>query len=110
VATVEGTVSEAYLANQRIRASRYPDLTQAMLAVQSGEAEAVVYDQPILQYRNGELNKGGLRLLPGTFENQSYAFAVSSQSPLREPISQAILEITGAAPWQQTLQRYLGTP
>ncbi|MCQ4257226.1 transporter substrate-binding domain-containing protein [Stutzerimonas stutzeri] len=110
VATVAGTVSEAYLDNQRIRASRYPDLSQAMLAVQSGDAEAVVYDLPIMQYRNGELGQGGLRLLPGTFENQSYAFAVSSQSPLREPISQAILQITGANPWQQVLQRYLGAP
>ena len=81
-----------------------------MLAVQSGEAEAVVYDLPILQYRNGELNKGGLRLLPGTIENQSYAFAVPSQSPLREPVSQAVLQITGANSWQQTLQRYPGTP
>lgn len=110
VATVVGTVSEAYLDNQRIRASRYPDLRQAMLAVQSGEAEAVVYDLPILQYRNGELDKGGLRLLPGTFDNQSYAFAVPRQSPLREPISQAVLQITGDNSWQQILQRYLGTP
>lgn len=110
VATVAGTVSEAYLDRQRIRASAYSDLGQAMRAVQSGEAEAVVYDLPILQYRNGELNQGGLRLLPGTFENQSYAFAVPSQSPLREPISQAILQITGDNPWQQVLERYLGAP
>lgn len=110
VATVEGTVSERYLDEQRIRTSRYSDLSQAMRAVQSGEAEAVVYDLPILQYRNGELNHGGLRVLPGTFENQSYAFAVPSHSPLREPVSQAILEITTGPAWQQLLERYLGKP
>ncbi|MGK9066077.1 transporter substrate-binding domain-containing protein [Stutzerimonas chloritidismutans] len=110
VATVTGTVSERYLDGERIRASRYPDLSQAMRAVQAGEAEAVVYDLPILQFRNGELNNGGLRLLPGTFENQSYAFAVPGGSRLREPVSQAILEITAGPAWQRLLERYLGKP
>lgn len=70
----------------------------------------VVYDLPILQFRNGELNNGGLRLLPGTFENQSYAFAVPGGSRLREPVSQAILEITAGPAWQRLLERYLGKP
>ena len=108
VATVGETVSARYLGNEHIRSSAFTDLPRAMRAVQNGEAEAVVYDQPILQYRNDELADGGLRLLPGTFENQAYAFAVQSGSALREPISQEILRITDSSEWSELKRKYLG--
>lgn len=110
VATIDKTVSARYLDSQRIRRSDYPGLLDAMRAVQQGEADAVVYDQPILQYRNGELGQGGLRLLPGTFENQSYAFALVNGSPYREQISREVLRMTTGDDWRKVLQLYLGAP
>lgn len=110
VATVAGTVSARYLDHERIRSTAYPDALSAMRAVQEGRADAVVYDQPILQYRNGELGKGGLRLLPGSFDHQSYAFALASGSPLREPVSREILRITSGGDWAGLTRRYLGPP
>ena len=91
-----------------MRATAFSDLSQAIQAVIDGEADAVVYDQPILQYRNTERQGEGLRLLPGTFEDQSYAFAVSAGSPYRERLSQAILDITNSPRWPDMQARYLG--
>jgi polar amino acid transport system substrate-binding protein len=108
VATVAGTVSARYLENEHIRGSAFADVRSAMQAVQKGETDAVVYDLPILQYRNGELGNGGLRLLPGTFENQSYAFAVGNGSALREPINREILRITNGSEWRDLKRKYLG--
>lgn len=110
LATIDKTVSARYLDSQRIRHSDYPDLLGAMRAVQQGEADAVVYDLPILQYRNGELGQGGLRLLPGTFEEQSYAFALANGSPYRERLSQELLRVTGGEDWAKVLRLYLGAP
>lgn len=110
VATIDKTVSARYLEEQRIRHSSYPNLLSAMRAVQQGESDAVVYDLPILQYRNTEMDNGGLRVLSGTFENQAYAFAVASGSPYREPLSQEILRVTGSDDWGKLLQIYLGRP
>lgn len=110
VASVDNTSGALYLESQRIRHSNYPNLMTAMQAVQQGEAEAVVYDLPIMQYRNGELNQGGLRLLPGTFENQSYAFALASGSPYREPINLELLRALGEDEWRQVQRLYLGEP
>ncbi|WPC04935.1 transporter substrate-binding domain-containing protein [Pseudomonas benzenivorans] len=110
VATIDKTVSARYLDSQRIRHSDYPNLLGAMAAVQRGEADAVVYDLPIMQYRNGELGQGGLRLLPGTFENQSYAFALASGSPYRERLNLELLRVTGGEDWDMLLRLYLGTP
>lgn len=107
VATVADTASARWLAGQRIRSSGHADLRAALQALRQGQADAVVCDQPILQYRDGELGSGGLRLLPGTFEDQSYAFAVPSGSPLREPIGRQILRITNGAGWQALTARYL---
>ena len=108
VATVADTISARYVDNQRLRGSTYPDVLSAMRAVQRGEVDAVVYDQPILQYRNAELPDGGLRLLPGSFVHQSYAFAVPSGSALREPMNAAILRTVSGNDWPALKRRYLG--
>jgi ABC-type amino acid transport substrate-binding protein len=108
VATVAGTASERYLSQERIRSSLYPDVRSAMLAVQRGQADAMVYDRPILQFRNAELDGGGLRLLPGTFEHQSYAFGVRTGSELREPVNREILRLIHADDWRDLKRRYLG--
>ncbi|WP_341303982.1 transporter substrate-binding domain-containing protein [Pseudomonas sp. TMP25] len=110
VASVENTSGALYLQSQRIRHSTYPSVMAAMQAVQQGEAEAVVYDLPIMQYRNGELNQGGLRILPGTFENQSYAFALASGSPYRERINLELLRAVGVDEWTKVQRLYLGAP
>jgi polar amino acid transport system substrate-binding protein len=110
VATVANTVSARYLDDEHIRSSAYLDVYAAMLAVQQGRADAIVYDRPILQYRNRELDDGGLRLLPGIFEQQAYAFAVATASPLREPVDREILRITSGSGWAELQRKYLGPP
>jgi polar amino acid transport system substrate-binding protein len=110
VASVDNTSGALYLESQRIRHSTYPNVMSAMQAVQQGEAEAVVYDLPIMQYRNGELGQGGLRLLPGTFENQSYAFALANGSPYRERINLELLRAVGEDDWAKVQRLYLGAP
>lgn len=108
VASVQRTASSHWLQEQRIRQSDYPSLGKALQAVQQGEADAIVYDKPILQYRNRELVGARLQVLPGTFENQSYGFLVRSGSPLREPISRAVLGIMDDPQWPRTVSDYLG--
>jgi len=112
VATVRGTVSQSWLRDEDIRSTAYDDLLGAMQAVRSGQADAVVYDQPILQFRNKALTQEGqvgLRVLPGTFDHQSYGFAVGSGSALREPISQQILKVVNGPDWTPLTRKYLGT-
>jgi ABC-type amino acid transport substrate-binding protein len=108
VATIANTASEQYLRDQRIRHQLYPDLTAAMESVANGETEAVVYDRALLQYRNLQMGENRLTLLSGTFQKQLYGLALPSGSPLREAISEQILNVTGANAWQENVLRYLG--
>lgn len=108
VATIANTASEAYLKDQRIRHQLYPDLTSAMQSVVNGETDAVVYDRPLLQYRNQQLGEQQLTLLPGIFMKQLYALALPAGSELREEISEQVLQVTEAESWQSDVQKYLG--
>lgn len=108
VATVTGSASEAYLRSQRAKPVAFTNLEQALTAVTEGRALAAVYDAPLLRY---EINQGfgdGLRVLPGVFERQDYAFALPSGSALREPINLALLEVLASGRWEEIRYGYLG--
>jgi polar amino acid transport system substrate-binding protein len=47
-------------------------------------------------------------LLDLSFDEQTYAFALSPGNPLRKPLSVAMLESIKSDWWSQTKQRYLG--
>ena len=107
VATIAGTASEAWLQEQRIGHQTYPDLTAAMKATAAGETSAIVYDRALMQYRNQYLDKP-LTLLPGVFQQQLYALALPEGSPLRAPISEALLRVTESPDWEAITGQYLG--
>lgn len=109
VATVRDTASAEYLAEMRIERAFFPDLTAAMQAVADGKADAVVYDRPLMQFRNQQLGDVRLDLLAPTFAEQLYAFALPSGSDLRGPIAQQVLSVTESQAWQSVLDRYLGS-
>jgi len=108
VATIDGTASAQYLQEQRILSNTYPDLHSAMQAVSAGDSDAVVYDRPLLQYRNQQLGKDRLDLLPGVFDQQLYALALPTGSPLRDEVNEAILRLTESPEWRLIQRAYLG--
>ncbi|HTN34170.1 MAG TPA: transporter substrate-binding domain-containing protein [Marinobacter sp.] len=109
VATIGKTASQRYLEDHRIRYQLYPDLTSAMKSVAEGKTDAIVYDRALMQYRNQQLGKQKLTILPGIFAEQLYALALPDGSKLREPVSENILRVTESAEWEDVLRSYLGT-
>lgn len=108
VATIAGTASAQYLQEQRIISQAYSDLHSAMQAVSAGDSDAVVYDRPLLQYRNQQLGKDRLDLLPGVFDQQLYALALPTGSNLRDEVNEAILRLTESPEWRLIQRAYLG--
>ena len=49
-----------------------------------------------------------IELLDVVFDQQHYAFALPSGSPLRKPVSVALLKEVRSPWWGETLYRYLG--
>lgn len=109
VATLPRSTSDDYLVERGIRGIEYPTVEEAAAAVAAGEADAAVYDAPILRYlaARGSL-RGSLQVLPDTFEPQIYAFGLPADSPLREALNQSLLRHTEGDAWAQLVQRYQG--
>jgi ABC-type amino acid transport substrate-binding protein len=106
-ATVTGSTSSAYLADRHLRHEDLATAQEGLSVVAAGDADAMVYDEPILRYlvrTSGER----LTVLPETFERQDYAIGLPEGSELREPVNRVLLEVIDRPAWQDTLERYLG--
>jgi polar amino acid transport system substrate-binding protein len=108
VVTVRGSTSETYLRNQRITARLCENPLEGLRSVAAGEADAMVYDAPVLRYLITNEFRGTLEVLPQKFERQYYAIGLPEGSGLREPINRVLVEKTSQAHWQDVLYRYLG--
>lgn len=108
VAAIANTAGEDFLEEEHIRHRIYPDLTSAMVSVADGETDAIVYDRALMQYRNLQLGKQKLTVLPGVFAKQLYALALPDGSELRAEVSQQVLRVTEAESWSDIQAAYLG--
>ncbi|TWU47804.1 transporter substrate-binding domain-containing protein [Rubripirellula reticaptiva] len=108
VATVNGSTSADYLRSRHILFAGFPNVDSALTSLVANQCDAVVYDAPILQHETYRKWSGDAYVLPTTFERQSYAFALPSDSPLREPINQVLLRQTSSPKWNDVLATYFG--
>lgn len=108
VATVKQSTSSRYLKRKLIPARRYDNISKAIKAVVTKQADAIVYDAPLLQYLGHHQFDGMLKVLKPTFERQDYGIALPEQSPLREPINRELLQFIQSRQWRTLLKRYLG--
>ncbi len=79
-----------------------------MQAIRDGTLDAFVYDRPLLTWTINQDFRRSIKLLDVVFDQQHYAFALPSGSPLRKPVSVALLKEVRSRWWGDTLHRYLG--
>jgi len=108
IATVADSTSAQFLAGVRADPRFYPGVLEAAEAVVAGEAEAVVYDAPLLRYLSLTALEGRLEVQPGIFSRQDYAFALPQGSALREPINRVLLARIRGPEWAEWLKNFVG--
>ncbi len=84
-----------------------PDAASVVLAVASGEADAAVFDRPILQYVLRDDPSLTLRLSDASYEPQYYGFALPLGSALRHDVSVVLLELTETGGTQAVADAWL---
>lgn len=62
-------------------------------ALEDERVDAVVYDAPALKYYASHAGQGRVKLVGGLFQRQSYRFAFPKDSPDREAVDIALLEL-----------------
>ncbi|HWV55113.1 transporter substrate-binding domain-containing protein [Pseudorhodoplanes sp.] len=109
VGAVSGSSTEDTLNRLRIRFESFPNAKLGLQAIRDGKLDAFVYDRPLLAWMINQDFRSSVLLLDIIFDQQHYAFAVPAGSPLRKPISVAVLNEVRNSWWGDTLYRYLGS-
>lgn len=93
VVTVQGTTADQYLTANGIVHLNVAQISEAWAQFEVGQADAVVYDAPVLNHYANTLGKGKVRMAGAVFKAEPYGIALRPDSPHRKAINQAILEI-----------------
>jgi len=101
VATVEGSTAERFLADHGVAFTAVRAIDDAYRLLEQGQADAVVYDSPVLLYHAATAGRGRVRLVGSIFKPESYGIALPEGSPLREPLNRALLAIANDGTYQQ---------
>lgn len=108
VATVQGSTAEAWLKEKGAKVKPFADVAACLAALKEGMAQAVVYDAPILRYEIAKSEHDDLRMVGPVFERQNYAFALQQDSPLREQLNQALLQLGEEGAGSSLREKYFG--
>lgn len=107
IGVLRSSSSLDYFRKNNIEASEFGSVQEGLTAVSEGDVDAFVHDQPLLKWlvsRDDRL----LQVLPDLFDPQGYAIAVAQDSPLREKVNIALLQILSSEKWKDIRKRYLG--
>lgn len=107
IAAVEGSSATKYLDSERIAYKSFSDLSGALKAMGGDEVDAVMHTVPALRYSINNDPDLSYRVQPLKLDPHYYAFAVPSESSLREELNLGLLRILNTSLWQQELNRFI---
>jgi polar amino acid transport system substrate-binding protein len=108
VVTVAGSSAAAYLRAHAVAFAEVPSIDAAYPRLDSGQADAIVFDAPVLQNRVKVTGNGTEILVGGVFARENYGIALPPGSPLRKKINTALLDITADGTYEELYARYFG--
>lgn len=108
VATVEGSTADRYLTYNNIGVLRVESPEEMFRGVLEGEADAAVFDAPILAYHAANEGRGRLRLVGPVFQPEQFGIALASGSPYREEVNRALLSLWEDGTVQDIYEEWFG--
>jgi polar amino acid transport system substrate-binding protein len=106
VVTVAGSTSADYLTAQHIGFTTVTRVEDAYPLLESGQADAVVYDAPVLLYYAATGGKGKVEVVGQRLRPESYGIAVPTNSPLRKDLNRILLELEADGTYQGLYDRW----
>ncbi len=108
VLTVKGTTAEAYLVQNQVSASSVAKIEDAFDQLESGKADAVVYDAPVLQYFASHDGNGKVAVVGDIFKPEYYGIALPNNSALRKQINQTLTDLGASGALITMQQKWFG--
>jgi ABC-type amino acid transport substrate-binding protein len=108
VAAVPDTTSADFLRRFRVSHENISSVPEGFDELARGTLDAVVHDAPVLKYLANTDYVNRVEVLRVIFGRQEYAIALPRDSQLRQPLNEALLQVTRESWWDDLLYRYLG--
>jgi polar amino acid transport system substrate-binding protein len=93
VATTAGSTAAEFLQEKHIKTLALDKIESAYDALLNNQADAVIFDAPVLMYYASHEGKGNVQLVGDMLREESYGIAVPNNSPYRKPINSALLKL-----------------
>lgn len=110
VVSVTGSTASDWLRDHGIVHNDVVSIDEAYPLVTGGEADAIVYDAPVLQYHALHEGKGKIAVAGPVFNREDYGIALPPGSPLRKAINLTLLQIRADGTYQRLYNRWFGAP
>jgi polar amino acid transport system substrate-binding protein len=108
IATVRGSTSANYLEQHDIQFTEFGRVEETYQALERGQADAVVYDAPVLLYYAAHEGKGKTQVVGTIFRKESYGIVFPSNSRYRKPINEALLLLKEKGVYDQLYKKWFG--
>jgi polar amino acid transport system substrate-binding protein len=109
IATVRGSTAAKYLDAQHIAYVPVEKIDDAYDLLAQGNAQAVVYDAPVLLYYAATKGKGRVQMVGTIFKEETYGIALPTGSPLRKPINEALLKLKQDGSYEELYNKWFGS-
>ncbi len=109
VATTTGSTSAMYLHQQNSQVLEFPKIEQTYEALLKGEADAIVFDSPVLLYYAAHEGKGRVSVVGPVFRKESYGIVFPPNSPYRKPVDNALLTLKENGTYQRLYDKWFKT-
>lgn len=108
VASVSGSTSAAYLRQQNVEVSEFSKVEDGFAALLAGQADALVYDAPVLLYFASHEGKGKVQTVGAIFRKENYGIVFPDKSPLRKRVNEALLKLKESGTYDQLYKKWFG--
>ncbi|MBM2812332.1 MAG: Transporter substrate-binding protein [Chloroflexi bacterium] len=108
VNTVRNSTAARYLAERNVDPREFNTVDESIQSLERGEADAVVYDAPVLQYYASHEGKGKLQVVGSVFRRESYGIQFPKDSPLRKQVNEALLRLRENGAYDRLQTRWFG--
>jgi polar amino acid transport system substrate-binding protein len=108
VVTVADTSSSRYLESIDLPARALPDVDEAYGEVVSGQAEALVFDAPVLRFLAQTRGDDSVEVVGSLVQPQGYGMAFRPGNPLVEPLDLELLALRENGTTEELDSRYFG--
>jgi polar amino acid transport system substrate-binding protein len=106
VVTVRGTTAAKELAARGIDFVERPAIEDAYAMLSAKQADAIVFDAPVLLYRASHAGKGKERVVGSIFRAEPYGIALPNESELLEQVDATLLALNTDGTYTTIYNRY----